>query len=58
MFVPFGSLFSAWHHAAEYSTFVGEKHSKILMFILWLVFNPEVWFLVQSDLNRGARYTG
>ena len=58
LFVPFGGLFSAWHHSSEFSTFVGEKYSKILLFILWLVFNPAVWFLVQSDLNRAARYNG
>ena len=54
LFVPFGSLFSYWHHSFEYSRFVSQKYPGIAIFILWLVFSPAVWFLVQIDLNRAA----
>ena len=54
LFVPFGSLFSYWHHSFEYSRFVSQKYPGIAIFILWLVFSPVVWFLVQIDLNRAA----
>ncbi|MFQ6028074.1 MAG: DUF4234 domain-containing protein [Dehalococcoidia bacterium] len=57
-FVPFGGFFSLWHHASEYSSFVSEKYSNIVMFILWLVIYPVAWFLVQRDLNRAGRFSG
>ena len=53
-FVPIASLFSMWHYSYEYADFVDEKYPGIGIFILWLVFSPAVWFLVQSDLNRAA----
>ena len=34
--------------------FVAEKYPGIGIFVLWLLFSPAVWFLVQSDLNRVA----
>ncbi len=54
LFVPILSLFSNWHHSNEYADFVDDKYPGIGIFILWLVFSPAVWFLVQSDLNRVA----
>ena len=53
--IPILSLFAYWHHAEEYSEFVGGRYPGIGVFILWLVFSPIVWFLVQSDLNRAAQ---
>ena len=58
LFIPIASLFAAWHYSTEYATFVGGKYPGILVFILWLVFSPAVWFLVQSDLNRAAQFSG
>ncbi len=54
LFIPFGGLFAVWHHSSEYAKFVDGKYSGILIFILWLVFSPVVWYLVQTDLNRAA----
>ncbi len=53
--IPFINLFANWHHSSEYSKFVDNKYPEIAIFILWIVFSPVVWFLVQSDLNRAAR---
>ena len=53
-FIPIANLFAAWHHSSEYSQFVNGKYPGIGIFILWIVFSPAVWFLVQSDLNRAA----
>ena len=55
LFVPFLGLISYWQHSFEYADFVDEKYPGIAIFILWLVFAPVVWFLVQSDLNRVAQ---
>ncbi len=52
--IPIASLFAQWHHASEYAEFVDGKYPGIAIFILWIVFSPAVWFLVQMDLNRAA----
>lgn len=52
--VPIAQYFSYWHYANEYTEFVDEKYPAIAVFLLWTVFSPAVWFLVQSDLNQVA----
>ena len=54
--IPIAQFFAYWHQGHEYARFVEEKYPGIAIFILWLVFGPAVWFLVQQDLNRAARY--
>ena len=54
--IPIAQFFAYWHQGHEYARFVEEKYPGIAIFILWLVFGPVVWFLVQMDLNRAARY--
>ncbi len=54
--IPLLDFFSFWHFAGEYTEFVRDKYPRIVIFILWIVFLPAVWFLVQADLNRAARY--
>jgi hypothetical protein len=53
--IPIAQYFSFWKHSMEYAEFVDNKYPGIAIFILWLVFSPVVWFLVQMDLNRAAR---
>ena len=52
--IPIASLFAQWHHASEYAGFIDDKYPGIANFILWIVFSPAVWFLVQMDLNAAA----
>ncbi|MCH8206186.1 MAG: DUF4234 domain-containing protein [Chloroflexi bacterium] len=52
--IPFANLFSWWHYSMEYEEFSKRKYPGIAIFILFLVFSPVVWFLVQSDLNKAA----
>ena len=54
--IPILDLFSFWHYAGESAEFVRDKYPRWLIFVLWIVFFPAVWFLVQMDLNRAARY--
>lgn len=58
--IPLLDFFSFWHYSGEYSEFVRGKYPRVLVFILWIVFFPAVWFLAQSDLNRssGVQYMG
>ena len=53
--IPIAQFFAYWHHSNQYARFTNNKYPGIAIFILWLVFSPVVWFLVQSDLNRAAR---
>ncbi len=53
--IPIAQYFAFWKHSMEYAEFVDNKYPGIAIFILWLVFPPVVWFLVQMDLNRAAR---
>ena len=52
--IPIANFFAHWHHSAEYANFVDGKYPGIAIFILWIVFSPAVWFLVQRDLNQAA----
>lgn len=54
--IPIANLFALWHYAHQYAQFVGGKYSGVAIFILWLVFFPAAWLLVQHDLNRAASY--
>ena len=53
--IPFVQYFAYWHQANEYTEFVDEKYPAHGIFILWVIFSPAVWFVVQSDLNRVAK---
>ena len=52
--IPIAQLFAYWHQGFEYEKFVNNKYPGIAIFILWIVFAPAVWFLVQTDLNHAA----
>lgn len=54
LFVPFGNIYSFYKHGELYQKVCSEKLNKWVIFILWLVFPPAVWFLVQRDLNNLA----
>ena len=54
--IPIAQFFAYWHQSEQYAQFVSNKYPGIAIFILWIVFAPVVWSLVQTDLNRAARY--
>ena len=56
LLIPVAYLFALWHYAQEYAKFSGDRYLGIVIFILELLLDPVVWFLVQRDLNRSARY--
>ena len=53
--IPFAQFFAYWHQGYQYDQFVNGKYPGIAIFILWIVFGPVVWFLVQRDLNQAAQ---
>lgn len=52
LFIPIANLFSWWHHSSEFARFTSNKYPAILLFVLWIVFSPAVWFIVQYELNN------
>ena len=52
--IPIVQLFAYWHQSYQYDRFINGKYPGIAIFILWIVFAPAVWFLVQRDLNAAA----
>ena len=53
--IPFAQFFAYWHQGYQYDQFVNGKYPGIAIFILWIVFGPVVWFLLQRDLNQAAQ---
>lgn len=54
LFVPFFGLYAHYKYSEMFVQISSEKMNKWLMFVLWLVFSPAVWFIVQRDLNMIA----
>ena len=52
---PIAQFFAYWHQGYQYDQFVNGKYPGIAIFILWIVFGPVVWFLMQRDLNQAAQ---
>ena len=56
LFIPFGALYSYYKHGELFQVASTEKLNRWIIFILWIVFSPAVWFIVQTELNRRATY--
>ena len=54
LFVPFCNVYSFYKYSELYEKVCTEKINKWLLFVLFMVFPPAIWFLVQSDLNKLA----
>lgn len=55
LFIPFAGLYSYYKHGEIYEKISAEKFNRWLLFVLWIVFSPAVWIIVQMELNRRAR---
>lgn len=51
---PIANIYSLYKYSELFNKISSEKLNKWILFILWLVFQPAVWFIVQSDLNAFA----
>jgi hypothetical protein len=56
LFIPFGAIFSWYFYTGLYERVSMGKMNRWLLFVLWIVFVPAVWFIVQTDLNRRATW--
>ena len=58
LFVPFANFWSYYKFSELYEKISSDKFNKWLLFVLWLVFSPAVWFIVQTEMNKKADQQG
>jgi hypothetical protein len=56
LFIPFANFYSLYMHSEIFQRISSEGLNRWILFILWLVFSPAVWFIVQMELNKKATY--
>ncbi len=56
MFVPLANFYAMYKYAELFQKISSESLNRWIIFLLWLVFSPAVWFVVQTELNNRATY--
>ncbi len=56
LFVPFGGIYSSYKYASLYELESRDHLNRWILFLLWIVFSPAVWFIVQTELNHRATW--
>jgi hypothetical protein len=56
LFIPFANFYSLYMHSEIFQKISSENLNRWILFILWLVFSPAVWFIIQTELNKKATY--
>ena len=54
LFIPFLGFYSYYKQSEATEALTDGRMNRWIIFILWFVFGPAVWFIVQSELNRRA----
>ena len=54
LFIPFGAIYSYYKYCELFEKISSENMNRWVLFILWIVFAPAVWFIVQMELNKRA----
>jgi hypothetical protein len=57
LFVPLVHFYSWYKFAELYERWSPDKFNRWILFVLFPVFVPAVWFIVQTELNRAASRT-
>jgi hypothetical protein len=52
--IPFAFFYSYYKHGELYEKISDEHMNRWIIFILWIVFRPAVWFIVQMEINKKA----
>lgn len=52
LFIPFANMYSYYKHAQLFEKISDEHFNRWILFILWIVFSPVVWVIVQIELNK------
>ena len=54
LFIPFGAFYSYYKFSELYEKISSDNFNKWLLFLLWIVFAPAAWFIVQTEMNKKA----
>jgi hypothetical protein len=54
LFVPIANIWSYYKFSEIHEKISSDNFNKWLLFVLWLVFSPAVWFIVQTEMNKKA----
>jgi hypothetical protein len=54
LFIPIANIWSYYKFSGLYEKISSDHFNKWLLFVLWLVFSPAVWFIVQTEMNKKA----
>ena len=54
LFVPIASLYAYYKQGGAVEALTDGAINKWIIFILWFVFTPAVWFITQTELNKRA----
>ena len=54
LFIPFANFYAHYKYSELYEDISDDHMSRWLLFVLWIVFCPAVWFIVQTELNKKA----
>lgn len=57
LFIPIANIWSYYKFSELYEKVSSDNFNKWLLFVLWLVFSPAVWFIVQTEMNKKADQT-
>jgi len=57
LFIPIVNIWSYYKFCELYENISSDNFNKWLLFVLWLVFSPAVWFIVQNEMNKKAIQT-
>lgn len=56
LLIPFGAIYSYYKYGELFEKISVEKMNRWILFMLWIVFTPAVWFIVQMELNKRATF--
>jgi len=54
LFVPIANIWSIYKFCELYEKISADQFNLWLLFVIWLVFTPAVWFIVQTEMNKQA----
>ena len=52
--IPFANLYADYKQGEAVEALTDGSINRWIIFILWLVFSPAVWFITQTELNKRA----
>ena len=52
--IPLVNLYAEYKQGEAVEALTDSSVNRWIIFILWLVFSPAVWFIVQTELNKRA----